>query len=108
MKPYYAFRALGADEPLFNMNSGRLQASLDRVEAILTHPSWFVSEKKVELPILVIYFGHLISYRISMEHKCHLLFIFFPTSMTILLVLWSYYLLLLAYDISIFFVLAQH
>jgi len=39
MKPYYAFRALGADEPLFNMNSGRLQASLDRVEAILTHPS---------------------------------------------------------------------
>jgi len=39
MKPYYPFRALGADEPLFNMNSGRLQASLDRVEAILTHPS---------------------------------------------------------------------
>ncbi|KAJ6407278.1 hypothetical protein OIU84_010724 [Salix udensis] len=31
--------ALGTGEPLFNMNSGRLQASLDRVEAILTHPS---------------------------------------------------------------------
>ncbi|KAL5835659.1 hypothetical protein ACOSQ3_015213 [Xanthoceras sorbifolium] len=31
--------ALGTDEPLFNMNSGRLQASLDRVEAILTHSS---------------------------------------------------------------------
>lgn len=29
--------ALGTDEPLFNMHSGRLQASLDRVEAILTH-----------------------------------------------------------------------
>lgn len=29
--------ALGTDEPLFNMQSGRLQASLDRVEAILTH-----------------------------------------------------------------------
>ncbi|XP_028751452.1 uncharacterized protein LOC114711250 [Neltuma alba] len=29
--------ALGTGEPLFNMNSGRLQASLDRVEAILTH-----------------------------------------------------------------------
>ncbi|KAL3825375.1 hypothetical protein ACJIZ3_021404 [Penstemon smallii] len=28
---------LGSDEPLFNMNSGRLQASLDRVEAIFTH-----------------------------------------------------------------------
>uniref|UniRef100_A0A6N2LLW2 DUF7781 domain-containing protein n=1 Tax=Salix viminalis TaxID=40686 RepID=A0A6N2LLW2_SALVM len=34
-----AFGALGTGEPLFNMNSGRLQASLDRVEAILTHPS---------------------------------------------------------------------
>ncbi|XWS26598.1 hypothetical protein CRYUN_Cryun26dG0044500 [Craigia yunnanensis] len=31
--------ALGTDEPLFNMNSGRLQASLDRVEAIVTHSS---------------------------------------------------------------------
>ncbi|KAJ4708743.1 OBP3-responsive [Melia azedarach] len=31
--------ALGGDEPLFNMNSGQLQASLDRVEAILTHTS---------------------------------------------------------------------
>ncbi|GKV24745.1 hypothetical protein SLE2022_162670 [Rubroshorea leprosula] len=30
---------VGTDEPLFNMYSGRLQASLDRVEAILTHPS---------------------------------------------------------------------
>jgi len=30
-------RALGTDEPMFNMHSGRLQASLDRVEAILTH-----------------------------------------------------------------------
>ncbi|KAI4335212.1 hypothetical protein L6164_013881 [Bauhinia variegata] len=29
--------ALGTGEPLFNMQSGRLQASLDRVEAILTH-----------------------------------------------------------------------
>ncbi|KAL1532929.1 hypothetical protein AAHA92_32881 [Salvia divinorum] len=28
---------VGSDEPLFNMNSGRLQASLDRVEAIFTH-----------------------------------------------------------------------
>ncbi|KAL8497782.1 hypothetical protein ACS0TY_021206 [Phlomoides rotata] len=28
---------VGCDEPLFNMNSGRLQASLDRVEAIFTH-----------------------------------------------------------------------
>ena len=35
-------RALGTDEPLFNMNSGRLQASLDRVEAIVTHSSWLV------------------------------------------------------------------
>lgn len=31
--------ALGTDEPLFNMNSGRLQASLDRVETIFTHTS---------------------------------------------------------------------
>ncbi|KAK2645233.1 hypothetical protein Ddye_020428 [Dipteronia dyeriana] len=31
--------ALGTEEPLFNMNSGRLQASLDRVEAIITHTS---------------------------------------------------------------------
>ncbi|KAE8664347.1 OBP3-responsive protein 4 isoform 5 [Hibiscus syriacus] len=31
--------ALGTDEPLFNLNSGRLQASLDRVEAIVTHLS---------------------------------------------------------------------
>ncbi|KAL4283682.1 hypothetical protein GQ457_16G002430 [Hibiscus cannabinus] len=30
---------LGTDEPLFNLNSGRLQASLDRVEAIVTHSS---------------------------------------------------------------------
>ncbi|KAK4265598.1 hypothetical protein QN277_026628 [Acacia crassicarpa] len=29
--------ALGTGEPMFNMNSGKLQASLDRVEAILTH-----------------------------------------------------------------------
>ncbi|KAK3438695.1 hypothetical protein EUGRSUZ_C03278, partial [Eucalyptus grandis] len=29
---------LGTDEPLFNMNSGQLQASLDRVEAILSYP----------------------------------------------------------------------
>lgn len=29
--------AVGTGEPLFNMNSGKLQASLDRVEAILTH-----------------------------------------------------------------------
>ncbi|KAM7276151.1 hypothetical protein ACFE04_018017 [Oxalis oulophora] len=28
---------LGTNEPLFNMDSGRLQASLDRVEAIITH-----------------------------------------------------------------------
>ncbi|TYI76637.1 hypothetical protein E1A91_D06G089800v1 [Gossypium mustelinum] len=28
--------ALGTDEALFNLNSGRLQASLDRVEAIVT------------------------------------------------------------------------
>ncbi|KAL9149790.1 hypothetical protein ABFS82_12G128500 [Erythranthe guttata] len=28
---------LGSEEPLFNMNSGRLQASLDRVEAVFTH-----------------------------------------------------------------------
>ena len=32
-------RTVGTGEPLFNMNSGRLQASLDRVEAILTHTS---------------------------------------------------------------------
>ncbi|KAM7513055.1 hypothetical protein LguiB_011930 [Lonicera macranthoides] len=30
-------RAVGTGESLFNMNSGRLQASLDRVETILTH-----------------------------------------------------------------------
>ncbi|CAH9110415.1 unnamed protein product [Cuscuta epithymum] len=29
--------ALGTEEPLFNMSSGRLQASLDRVEMIFTH-----------------------------------------------------------------------
>ncbi|KAL5572348.1 hypothetical protein UlMin_021945 [Ulmus minor] len=29
--------ALGTGDPLFNMNSGRFHASLDRVEAILTH-----------------------------------------------------------------------
>ncbi|KAH9605044.1 hypothetical protein KSS87_003138 [Heliosperma pusillum] len=29
--------ALGTGEPLFNMESGRLQASLDRVEAIFSH-----------------------------------------------------------------------
>uniref|UniRef100_A0A5B6ZZR2 DUF7781 domain-containing protein n=1 Tax=Davidia involucrata TaxID=16924 RepID=A0A5B6ZZR2_DAVIN len=29
--------AVGTSEPLFNMNSGRLQAALDRIEAILTH-----------------------------------------------------------------------
>ncbi|XP_011078084.1 uncharacterized protein LOC105161923 isoform X2 [Sesamum indicum] len=28
---------VGSDEPLFNMKSGRLQASLDRIEAIFTH-----------------------------------------------------------------------
>ncbi|QCD80229.1 hypothetical protein DEO72_LG2g550 [Vigna unguiculata] len=33
----FVILALGTDEPLFNMHSGRLQASLDRVEAILTH-----------------------------------------------------------------------
>ncbi|KAL3586136.1 hypothetical protein D5086_013003 [Populus alba] len=53
---------LGTGEPLFNMNSGRLQASLDRVEAILTHPSGSVLVEKVELPILVIYASHLVSY----------------------------------------------
>ncbi|XP_025012627.1 uncharacterized protein LOC8281178 isoform X2 [Ricinus communis] len=31
--------ALGTDDPLFNMSTGRLQASLDRVEAIVTHTS---------------------------------------------------------------------
>lgn len=31
------YRGVGTDEPLFNMNSGKLQASLDRVEAIFTH-----------------------------------------------------------------------
>lgn len=35
--------AVGTGEPLFNMNSGRLQASLDRVEAILTHTDdWYL------------------------------------------------------------------
>ncbi|XP_022889423.1 uncharacterized protein LOC111404931 [Olea europaea var. sylvestris] len=29
--------AVGTDAPLFNMNSGRLQASLDRIEAIFTN-----------------------------------------------------------------------
>ncbi|KAE9464571.1 hypothetical protein C3L33_03517, partial [Rhododendron williamsianum] len=29
--------AVGTGEPLFNMNSGRLQASLDRIETILNH-----------------------------------------------------------------------
>ncbi|XP_008786643.1 uncharacterized protein LOC103704913 [Phoenix dactylifera] len=29
--------AVGTGEPIFNMNYGRLQASIDRVEAILTH-----------------------------------------------------------------------
>ncbi|XP_010557660.1 PREDICTED: uncharacterized protein LOC104826590 [Tarenaya hassleriana] len=33
--------SLGTDEPLFNMNSGRLQASLDRVEAILTSSNYY-------------------------------------------------------------------
>ncbi|KAL3747089.1 hypothetical protein ACJRO7_015946 [Eucalyptus globulus] len=39
---------LGTDEPLFNMNSGQLQASLDRVEAILSYPDTeiFVETKK--------------------------------------------------------------
>ncbi|TXG61655.1 hypothetical protein EZV62_013018 [Acer yangbiense] len=32
-------KALGTEEPLFNMNSGRLHASLDRVETIITHTS---------------------------------------------------------------------
>ncbi|VVA99073.1 unnamed protein product [Arabis nemorensis] len=32
--------ALGTEEPLFNMSSGRLEASLDRVEAILTHSDY--------------------------------------------------------------------
>ena len=30
-------RALGTGEALFNMSSGKLEASLDRVEGILTH-----------------------------------------------------------------------
>ncbi|CAI9100716.1 OLC1v1037876C1 [Oldenlandia corymbosa var. corymbosa] len=29
--------AMGTGEPLFNMNSGKLQASLDRIETIFTH-----------------------------------------------------------------------
>lgn len=29
--------AVGSGEPLFNLNSGKLEASLDRIEAILTH-----------------------------------------------------------------------
>lgn len=29
-------RGLGTEESLFNMNSGRLQASLDRIEAVFT------------------------------------------------------------------------
>ncbi|CAD5318207.1 unnamed protein product [Arabidopsis thaliana] len=32
--------ALGTEEPLFNMSSGRLEASLDRVEAIVTHSDY--------------------------------------------------------------------
>ncbi|KAG5378269.1 hypothetical protein IGI04_026111 [Brassica rapa subsp. trilocularis] len=32
--------ALGTEEPFFNMSSGRLEASLDRVEAILTHSEY--------------------------------------------------------------------
>ena len=32
-------RAVGTGESLFNMNSGRLEASLDRIETILTHTS---------------------------------------------------------------------
>ncbi|GJT29733.1 hypothetical protein Tco_0910008 [Tanacetum coccineum] len=32
-------RAVGTGEALFNMNSGRLEASLDRIETILTHTS---------------------------------------------------------------------
>ncbi|GMN52997.1 hypothetical protein TIFTF001_022143 [Ficus carica] len=35
--PGVDFRALGTGEPLFNLQSGKFQASLDRVEAILTH-----------------------------------------------------------------------
>lgn len=42
-------RALGTGEPLFNMNSGRLQASLDRVETILTHSSWYSLKNQVGL-----------------------------------------------------------
>lgn len=30
-------RALGTGEALFNMSTGKLEASLDRVEGILTH-----------------------------------------------------------------------
>lgn len=37
------YRGLGTGEPMFNMQSGRLEASLDRVEAIITHSDadWF-------------------------------------------------------------------
>lgn len=32
-------RSVGAGEPIFNMSYGRLHASIDKVEAILTHES---------------------------------------------------------------------
>lgn len=46
---YNIIRGLGTGEPMFNMQSGRLEASLDRVEAILTHTDadWF-GWKRVE------------------------------------------------------------
>lgn len=40
-------RALGTGQPLFNMNSGSLHASLDRVELILTHTTEFVPDNQV-------------------------------------------------------------
>ncbi|CAN1290745.1 hypothetical protein LINPERPRIM_LOCUS20834 [Linum perenne] len=37
--PGLDFRALAKDEPLFNMKTGRLDASLDRIETIITQTS---------------------------------------------------------------------
>lgn len=45
-------RALGTGEPWFNMNSGKLQASLDRVEAIVNYTdiyNLYKSKDKVRL-----------------------------------------------------------
>ncbi|KAG5547046.1 hypothetical protein RHGRI_012918 [Rhododendron griersonianum] len=42
--------AVGTGEPLFNMNSGRLQASFDRVEAIFTHKPHIDLPKDQECP----------------------------------------------------------